>query len=61
LLPKEENVIFLSSDYCPVKEVSSNPVPVVISLDEQKETLVLGITTNGSISPSRALTESLKI
>ena len=52
LLPKKENIIFLPSDYCPVKTVSWKTEPV---LNKQEEKLILTITTNGSISPQDSL------
>lgn len=52
LLSKKENIIFLPSDYCPVKTVSWKNEPV---LNKQEEKLTLTITTNGSISPQDSL------
>ena len=57
LSKKEENVIFLPSDYCPVKIVSLKTEPV---LNTQEEKLSLTITTNGSISPQDSLLEIAK-
>ena len=55
LLPKEKKVIFLPSDYCPVKNVSWKVDNVVVSLDKEEEKLTLGITTDGSITPEESL------
>ena len=50
LLSQEKDLIFLDSDYCPVKEVSWKVEQVVVDLNKQEERLILTITTNGSIS-----------
>ncbi|KLL03411.1 MAG: DNA-directed RNA polymerase subunit alpha [Mycoplasmataceae bacterium CE_OT135] len=54
-LKNEENLIFLDSDYCPVKTVSWQVEPVVVDLDKQEERLKLTITTSGSVSAHNSL------
>lgn len=54
-LKSEENLIFLNSDYCPVKTVSWQVEPIVVDLDKQEERLKLTITTNGSVSARNSL------
>ncbi|RHZ37626.1 hypothetical protein [endosymbiont GvMRE of Glomus versiforme] len=59
-LSDKEKVIFLSSNYCPVKTVGwktgwrAEP-PVIVDLNNQEEKLILTITTNGSISAQDSL------
>jgi len=52
LSKKEEKVIFLPTDYCPVKTVGwKEEEPIIVSKDKQEEKMTLTITTNGSLSP----------
>lgn len=55
LLSQEKNLIFLDSDYCPVKEVNLKVEQVVVDLNKQEERLILTITTNGGISAQDSL------
>jgi DNA-directed RNA polymerase alpha subunit len=50
-------VIFLPSDYCPIKIVSWKVEPVIVNLNKQEERLSLIVTTNGSISAQDGLLE----
>jgi DNA-directed RNA polymerase subunit alpha len=62
-LTDKENIIFLDSDYSPVKGdgVNFQINTVVVGLDEKKEELVLNIKTNGSINPKEVLKEGLEV
>lgn len=53
LLSKKENVIFIPSDYCPVKTVSWKTESVLNNKQEEK--LTLTVTTNSSVSPQDSL------
>ncbi|RHZ35512.1 hypothetical protein [endosymbiont GvMRE of Glomus versiforme] len=66
---EEDNVIFLDSDYSPVKKVSfgcssdTNPITkTIITSSKKKEgELTITVTTNGAISPREAVLEALTI
>ena len=49
----EENILFLPSDYCPVKIVSFKVEESI--LNKHKENLILTVTTNGGVSPHDSL------
>jgi DNA-directed RNA polymerase subunit alpha len=60
-LINEEGLIFIDSNYNPVKNVSFKVNLVVVDLDKQEEQLILDIKTDGSITPKQALVNALEV
>ena len=61
LISKENTTIFLDTNFNPIKKVNYKIKLINDSQGILKETLFIEIMTNGSITPTRSLQESLKI
>jgi len=61
LIPKDQSTLFIDSIYMPIKKVNYKIKLIHDTKGNIKESLTIEIITNGSITPKRAIYESLKI